>query len=111
MYLFLSSFQLFFKKYRVIIFSVLLSTLFTATPVLSQAADCITPTIPNSWKDHFPFDLVYPISTLPTTNLSTQCPTWELFGTTREMCAPMQLTKILKNAFVVKVGIQALLSL
>ncbi len=84
--------------------------LFTSVPVLAQA-DCITNNVPANWKEHFPFDLVYPTSALPTTTLTTQCPTWEMFGKTREMCAPMQLTKILKNAFVIKVGIQALLSL
>jgi hypothetical protein len=89
---------------------MVLSVLLTPLPVLAQA-DCITNNVPSGWKDHFPFDLVYPSSTLPTSTLTTQCPTWEMFGKTREMCAPMQLAKVLKNAFVIKVGIQALLSL
>ena len=75
--------------------------------------DCISPSnIPDSWKNHFPFDMVYPQSTLPTTALSgSTCPTYRFFGEDRELCTPMQLTKVLKNAFVLRMGIKAVFSI
>lgn len=71
--------------------------------------DCISGvTLHHSWKQKFPFDLVYPISSSQSTPLGTTCPKWTMFGTEREICTPMQLTKILKNIFLLNISLKLL---
>lgn len=74
----------------------------------SLSTDCPLP-IPDSWKQHFPFDLVYPIGQLK--DAETKCPELVFFGTKREVCSILTVTKVAKNCFLLKVVIQSLINL
>jgi len=63
--------------------------------------------IPDSWKNKFPFDLVYPVGN-PHSDLSSKCPTFTLWGDEYQLCGLMTITQIAKTAFVVKLGIDFL---
>lgn len=65
---------------------------------------------PAALKAKFPFDLIYPINPQDL-DVDTQCLATSLWGTEREMCAPMQVAKIAKDIFLLKVVLQSLLSL
>lgn len=66
--------------------------------------------VPEAWKSKFPFDLIYPISSLPSTNAST-CTTVTLWGVTRDLCAVSQILSIAKIAFMLKFVLSSILSL
>lgn len=102
-------FKHFFNLSLPILLSVLLQLF---SPALATAtSDCISPVqIPASWKSKFPFDLVYPVSTL-NPSIDTECPVVNLWGVDRPMCAPSTLAKLAKNAFLLKVVINSLLHL
>lgn len=109
------NFFLHFKHFSTFFLPVLLSCilqfLHPSAASASSTNDCINPVqIPASWKSRFPFDLVYPVNSLDV-SIDTSCPTITLFATERQMCAPMTLAKIAKNAFLLKIVVQSLLSL
>ncbi|MHC5855218.1 hypothetical protein [Nostoc sp.] len=62
--------------------------------------------IPDSWKDHFPFDLVYPIGTVY--QASDACPTIDFWGVNRKVCAVPQMTAVLKNLILARVAVRGL---
>ncbi len=94
-----------------IAFSVLLFPL----PVLAQSGASCPPKeeggfqIKEEWKNHFPFDLVYPTGEAQT-NISdtSECPVFTFFGLEREMCSIPMLTQIFKGVFIFKLLISFL---
>ncbi len=66
--------------------------------------------LPLAMKLKFPLDLIYPINPKDL-DVDSKCLKTELWGIKRDMCAPMQIAKIAKNVFLLKVTLQSLLSL
>jgi hypothetical protein len=66
--------------------------------------------LPLAMKLKFPLDLIFPINPKDL-DVDTKCLKTELWGMKRDMCAPMQIAKIAKNVFLLKVTLQSLLSL
>ena len=66
--------------------------------------------LPLAMKLKFPLDLIYPINPKDL-DIDSKCLKTELWGIKRNMCAPMQIAKIAKNVFLLKVTLQSLLSL
>ena len=66
--------------------------------------------LPLAMKLKFPLDLIFPINPKDL-DVDTKCLKTELWGIKRDMCAPMQIAKIAKNVFLLKVTLQSLLSL
>ncbi len=66
--------------------------------------------LPLAMKLKFPLDLIFPINPKDL-DIDTKCLKTELWGIKRDMCAPMQIAKIAKNGFLLKVTLQSLLSL
>jgi hypothetical protein len=66
--------------------------------------------LPLAMKLKFPLDLIYPINPKDL-DIDSKCLKTELWGIKRDMCAPMQIAKIAKNVFLLKVTLQSLLSL
>jgi hypothetical protein len=65
--------------------------------------------IPDEWKNHFPFDLVYPVGDAYTS--SHDCPTITFWGVDRQVCTIPQITAVVKNVFLAKVAITGLFQL
>lgn len=65
--------------------------------------------VASSWKDHFPFDLIYPIGKeyVPT----GKCPTINFWGLDREVCSIPQLTAIIKIPILARLAIKGLFEL
>ena len=86
-----------------------LITFFTLIqPASAQSLDCSL-SIPDSWKNHFPFDLIYPIGDMKPA--ATECPQLVFFGTPREVCSVLTITKVAKACFLLKIVIQSLINL
>jgi hypothetical protein len=66
--------------------------------------------LPLAMKLKFPLDLIFPINPKDL-DVDTKCLKTELWGIKRDMCAPMQIAKIAKIVFLLKVTLQSLLSL
>jgi hypothetical protein len=66
--------------------------------------------LPLAMKLKFPLDLIYPINPKDL-DIDSKCLKTELWGIKRDMCAPMQIAKIAKNVFLLKITLQSLLSL
>jgi hypothetical protein len=66
--------------------------------------------LPLAMKLKFPLDLIYPINPKDL-DIDSKCLKTELWGIKRDMCAPMQIAKIAKNVFLLKVTLQSLFSL
>ena len=101
------------KRFLNLFLPVFLSVLFQifSPSIATATSDCINSVqIPATWKTRFPFDLVYPVNAL-NTSIDTECPTVNLWGVDREMCAPSMIAKIAKNAFLLKVVVQSILHL
>lgn len=62
-----------------------------------------------SWRDRFPFDLVYPVGSQ--FNNPNVCPKIDFWGKQREVCSVGTITKIVKNAVLFKIAIQGLFTL
>lgn len=103
--------QSIFKRYQhFILFIFLIFNIILNSSVAQAVVDCNNiSNIPESWKNHFPFDLVYPVG-LPVSPASS-CPIINFWGQDREVCSIKQLTAILKNIFLLKVAIQGLINL
>jgi hypothetical protein len=65
--------------------------------------------IPDNWKNHFPFDLVYPVGS-PHSDISSKCPSIVLWGYSYQLCSVTMLTQIAKTVFIVKLSIDFLTS-
>lgn len=71
-------------------------------------------TIPDDWKEKFPFDLIYPTNADEQNidpKIDEECPKITMFGEERQICTVMMLTQTAKNIFLLKIAIQSLLSL
>jgi hypothetical protein len=66
--------------------------------------------LPLAMKLKFPLDLIYPINPKDL-DIDSKCMKTELWGIKRDMCSPMQVAKIAKNVFLLKITLQSLLSL
>jgi hypothetical protein len=66
--------------------------------------------LPLAMKLKFPLDLIYPINPKDL-SIDSKCLKTELWGIKRDMCTPMQIAKVAKNVFLLKVTLQSLLSL
>lgn len=88
-----------------------LITFFTITqPAFSQSLSVNCPLeIAESWKEHFPFDLIYPVGKLK--QPETKCPQLVFFGEKREVCSVLVITKVAKACFLFKVVFQSLINL
>lgn len=66
----------------------------------------------DSWKNHFPFDLIYPINSNPATaDPGEECPTVVLWDIEYKLCTPSMLIGIVKNAFLIKLVVSSLINL
>jgi hypothetical protein len=94
----------------------LISFLSTA-PVLAQSSpppcDPGIAETPAEWKQHFPFDLIFPDSGSlpPSVDPASECPVINFLGVDREVCTIKTLTAIVKNVFFFKIIIQGLFQL
>lgn len=67
--------------------------------------------IPDAWKTKFPFDLVYPVESLGTPNLESECPTITIFGIDRQACAPHMMANVAKDAFLLSIALRSIFAL
>lgn len=95
------------KRLEFIVFVVIVFCgVIQALPAL--AIDCSIQIDPG-WKNHFPFDLIYPIA--PAGQPASGCPTINFWGKDREVCSIPQVTAIVKNLILARVAIRGLFQL
>lgn len=94
-------------KFELIVFCLctFISILVSASP--AGAINCSLP-VQDEWKNHFPFDLVYPAPS--EFQPSSECPTINFWGKDRSVCSIQQLTQILKNLILARVSLRGLFS-
>ena len=97
-------------KYFILAISI--SVLITPSTALAQscpAKENSTFIIKEEWKNHFPFDLVYPPSQ-PDTDIDdiTKCPKFIIFGVEKEVCSIPMVASVIKSIFLFKMGIKFL---
>jgi hypothetical protein len=81
-------------------------TIFASVPAFASGCDIV---IPSVWKEHFPFDLIYPIGSVY--NAPNTCPTINFWGENQQVCAIPQLTAVLKNVILANIAIKGLFAL
>lgn len=100
-----------YKKFISFYLSVFLSVFISLShPLVVLATEACGLTVPETWKQHFPFDLIYPINSFDT-NIDTTCPTFSFWGHEREMCSIPMISAVAKNAFLLKVVIDSIIHL
>lgn len=64
--------------------------------------------ISNALANKFPMDLFVGSSSLPAVNVSSSCPTINIFGTDWEICSVSMLVSLAKNVAVIKFAISSI---
>jgi hypothetical protein len=90
----------------VLLVCVVAFTVFSSLPALAEGCSLV---IPNSWKEHFPFDLVYPVGSAYQS--PSGCPTIDFWGEKQPVCAIPQFTAVIKNIVLANIAIKGLLQL
>lgn len=104
--------KLFFsdKFTREVMFLLISVTIAVLLPsVAAYAADACSLSIADSWRDKFPFDII--VGSVGTTNYFDTCPEFLIFGESFKACSFKTVADLVKNIFIIRVAISALINL
>jgi hypothetical protein len=96
------------RQLLMILFCSVASLLIVSLPALSADQSC-TLTMANSWRNKFPFDII--VGTSQSTTYFNTCPVFTIFGEQFEACSVQTIANLVKNVFIIRVAISALINL
>jgi hypothetical protein len=96
------------REFLIISFCIIASLFITSLPAFANQDSCSL-VMANSWRDKFPFDII--VGTTSSTNYFNTCPTFTIFGERFEACSVRTIADLVKNLFIVRIAISALISL
>lgn len=97
----------FIRQFSLIVASAIIYILLSAA--IAYAEDSCSLSIADSWRNKFPFDIV--VGSVGSTDYFSVCPEFMIFGETFKACSVRTIAYLVKDIFVIRVAIGALLSL